>query len=69
MTALRFREAADVIGAAVKDAHTVVPQWPGRLKLRHGQAGAQEEFDARLAGGLSGKERYLEWKRTREDQG
>jgi hypothetical protein len=34
-----------------------------RLKLRPGQSGAQEEFDRLLSGGVSGKERYVEWKR------
>jgi hypothetical protein len=48
----------------VKEKHTIVEQWPFRLKLRPGQPGAQQEFDRLLAGGVSGKERYVEWKRV-----
>jgi hypothetical protein len=51
------------MGAAVKEKHTVIEMWPFRLKLRPGQPGAQEEFDRLLRGGVSGKERYVEWKR------
>lgn len=58
-----FAEAAQFLGAAIKDNHTVVEKWPFRLKLRPGQPGAQEEFDRVLAGGVSGKERYVEWQR------
>lgn len=52
----------------MKEKHTVIEKWPFRLKLRPGQPGAQEEFDRLLAGGVSGKERYVEWKRTYEDE-
>jgi len=54
------------MGAAVKDKHTVTEKWPCRLKLRSGQPGAQEEFDRRLAGSSTGKERYVEWKRVHQ---
>jgi hypothetical protein len=47
----------------VKEKHTVIEKWPFRLKLQPGQPGAQEEFDRLLAGGVTGKERYVEWKR------
>jgi hypothetical protein len=47
----------------VKEKHTIIEKWPFRLKLRPGQPGAQEEFDRLLAGGVTGKERYVEWKR------
>lgn len=47
-----FTEAAQFLGAAIKDNHTVVEKWPFRLKLRPGQPGAQEEFDRVLAGGV-----------------
>ncbi|KAK3324964.1 hypothetical protein B0H66DRAFT_511247 [Apodospora peruviana] len=63
MTRLGFREVGEFIGAAMKDEHTIVENWPFRLKLQPGQPGAQEEFDSLLAGGMSGKERYVEWKR------
>jgi hypothetical protein len=60
-----FSEAAQLIGAAMKEKHTVIEKWLFRLKLRPGQPGAQEEFDRLLSGGVSGKERYVEWKRIR----
>jgi hypothetical protein len=47
----------------VKEKHTVIEKWPFRLKLQPGQPGAQEEFDRLLAGGVAGKERYVEWKK------
>ncbi len=48
----------------MKDKHTVIEKWPFRLKLWPGQLGAQEEFDRLLGGGISGRERYVEWKRA-----
>ncbi|KAI9679628.1 MAG: hypothetical protein M1829_001590 [Trizodia sp. TS-e1964] len=60
---MNFDEAAQCLGAAAKEKHTVIEKWPFRLKLRPGQPGAQEEFDRNLRGGVSGKERYMEWKR------
>lgn len=59
-----FAEAAELVGAVMKEKHTIIDKWPFRLKLQPGQAGAQEEFDRLLRGGESGKERYVEWKRT-----
>ncbi|KAK4237717.1 hypothetical protein C8A03DRAFT_44438 [Achaetomium macrosporum] len=59
----KFAEAAQFLGAAMKEKHTIIEKWRFRLKLRPGQPGAQEEFDRLLAGGVSGKERYVEWKR------
>ncbi|KAL2128172.1 hypothetical protein VTI74DRAFT_9548 [Chaetomium olivicolor] len=56
-------EAAKFFGAAMKEKHTVIEKWPFRLKLRPGHPGAQEEFAQLLTGGVSGKERYVEWKR------
>jgi hypothetical protein len=58
-----FSEAAQFIGAAIKEKHTVIEKWPFKLKLQPGQPGAQEEFDRLLGAGVSGKERYMEWKR------
>lgn len=63
MKDFKFLEAAQFIGAAMKEKHTIIEKWPFRLKLRPGQPGAQEEFDRLLGGGVSGKERYVEWKR------
>lgn len=61
-----FREAADILGATMKEKHTIIDKWPYRLKLRPGQPGAQDEFDRLLSGETSGKERYVEWKRIHE---
>ncbi|GKZ30148.1 hypothetical protein AbraIFM66950_008007 [Aspergillus brasiliensis] len=61
---LEFQEAAALINAEMKNPHTIIKRWPGRLTLLPGQLGAQEEFDRCLGGGLSGKERYVEWRRT-----
>jgi hypothetical protein len=61
---LKFAEAGQSVGAAVKETHTVIEKWPFRLKLRPGQPGAQEEFDQVMGGGVVGMERYVEWKRT-----
>ncbi|KAI0410710.1 hypothetical protein F5X98DRAFT_368641 [Xylaria grammica] len=59
---LRLKEWADLLGMAIKDDHTIIEKWPYRLKLRPGQPGAQAEFDRLLASGVSGKERYVEWR-------
>jgi hypothetical protein len=59
-----FRKAGQLLDAVMKVKHTIIDKWPFRLKLRPGQAGAQEEFDQYLSGGLSSKERYVEWMRT-----
>ena len=63
MKDFKFSEAAQFIGAAMKEEHIVIEKWPFKLKLRPGQPRAQEEFDRLLGGGVSGKERYVEWKR------
>jgi hypothetical protein len=63
VTDFKFSEAAQSIGAAMKEKNTIIEQWPFRLKLRPGQPGAQGEFERLLGGGVSGKERYVEWKR------
>jgi hypothetical protein len=60
----KFREAAEYFGATMKEKHTIIDKWPYRLKLRPGQARAQDEFDRLLSRGTSGQERYIEWKRA-----
>lgn len=50
-------------GLAIKERHTIIDKWPMRLKLRFGQAGAQEEFEVLQASSLTGCERYMEWKK------
>jgi hypothetical protein len=63
MTEFDFPIAAELAGAAMKLEHTVIEKWPFKLKLRPGQPGAQDEFNRLFSGGLSSKERYIEWKR------
>lgn len=60
-----FEEAGKAMGVKMKEKHTVIEKWPFRLKLRPGQPGAQEEFDRSMREGISGKERYVEWKKIR----
>lgn len=62
-TNFKFSEAADLMGAAMKDKHTIIDKWPYRLKLRPGQPGAQDEFGRLFTGGTSAKQRNVEWKR------
>lgn len=61
---LNFSEIERLIEVAMKEKHTVIEKWPFRLKLRPGQPGAQEEFDRLVGGGVSGEERYMEWRRV-----
>lgn len=58
-----FDQLALLSKAAMKDTHTIIEKWPSKLKLSHGQPGAQEEFDRALRGGTSSKERYVEWRK------
>ncbi|KAL2833788.1 hypothetical protein BDW59DRAFT_156589 [Aspergillus cavernicola] len=60
----KFHEVAEFLQVEMKDKHTIIEKWPYRLKLQPGQPKAQEEFDRCLVGGMSSKERYVEWKRT-----
>lgn len=65
MKTMVFSEMEEALGVAMKDKHTIIDKWPYQLKLRPGQPGAQEEFNRLLRGGLSGNERYVEWRRTK----
>ncbi|KAJ5948566.1 hypothetical protein N7454_001873 [Penicillium verhagenii] len=56
-------EFADQFDLEMKKKHTIIDRSPYRLKLWPGQPGAQDEFERQLGSGLSGKERYLEWRR------
>ena len=47
----------------IKEEHTIVEKWPYVLKLHPGHPGAQAEFDRMLGDSVSGKERYVEWRR------
>ncbi|KAJ1328217.1 hypothetical protein MN608_07553 [Microdochium nivale] len=59
----KLAELGYVCGVTMKDKHTIIEKWPYVLRLRPGQAGAQEEFDRLLRSSTSTKERYVEWKR------
>jgi hypothetical protein len=63
---LQFYEVGETLGAMMKEKHTIIEKWPYRLKLRPGQPGAQDEFDRCLMKGVSGKERYIEWKKIHQ---
>lgn len=58
-----FSRFPQFLGMTMKETHTIVEKWPFRLKLEPGQKGAKEEFDFMMIGGVSGKERYMEWTR------
>ena len=49
--------------ARIKSQNSITERWPTRLKLQPKQPGAQEEFDALMAGNSNGTEVYLEWQR------
>lgn len=51
-------------GVVVKERHTIIEEWPWRLKKRPGEPGAQEEFDIFIAAGPHGTERYMEWRKV-----
>lgn len=62
MTVFDFPQVAKRAGANIREENTIVDKWPFRLKFEPGQPGAQEEFDRLMGGGVSGTERYVEWK-------
>lgn len=64
MERLEFKKIEQYFNVRMKDPHTIIEKWPMRLKLRPGQAGAQEEFDLLLSSAHTGIERYVEWKRV-----
>ena len=57
-----FMKIEELFGVTMKEPHTIIDKWPMRLKLRPGQAGAQEEFDVLLSSGHTGTERYVAWR-------
>ncbi|CEI66053.1 hypothetical protein FVEN_g4536 [Fusarium venenatum] len=59
-----FSEFPRYIGVAMKEKQTIVEKWPYRLKLEPEQKGSKEAFDLLMRGGTSGKELYLEWRRS-----
>jgi hypothetical protein len=61
----KFREIEREFGVTLKTAHTIIDDWPLKVKLKPYQNGAKEEFERYLASGHAGIERYVEWKRTK----
>lgn len=64
MDLYRFKEIEELSGLKMKGHHTIIEQWPARLKLRHGEPGWKEEFDIAHSSAHSGSERYVEWVRS-----
>jgi hypothetical protein len=56
----RLQEIGDFLGLAMKSQHTIVAQWPMRLKKKP----TQHEFEMLYWSGHLGSERYVEWYRT-----
>lgn len=56
-----FGSISQAVGLTMKKRHTIVEEWPLRLKLLHGQKGAKEEFIIVISSGHTGAERYVEW--------
>lgn len=52
-----FDKIQSLSGSKIKEPHTVVEKWPMKLKLRHGEKGAKEEFDALFTSSHVGTER------------
>ncbi|KAF2227139.1 hypothetical protein BDZ85DRAFT_306527 [Elsinoe ampelina] len=59
---IRFGEAARQAGMRVKEGHTLVEKWPYRVRFEAGDPVVMEGFWRRLGSGLSGCERYVEWR-------
>ncbi|KJX98201.1 hypothetical protein TI39_contig428g00014 [Zymoseptoria brevis] len=55
-------DLAPPYGFTIKQQHTIVEKWPGRLKLKPGQPGAQEEFKIMQASEHGHEVCYVEWK-------
>ncbi|KYG40502.1 hypothetical protein M433DRAFT_116968 [Acidomyces richmondensis BFW] len=53
-------------GTRMKSRNTIIEKWPIRLKLRRGQRGAQEEFDALMSCPHNPLNCYVEWVRVTE---
>lgn len=51
----------------MKAEHTIIEEWPYRLKLEPGEPGAGEAFNRALSRDSCGKECYVEWRRIVSD--
>lgn len=65
MDIFHFKDAGEAACLRIKDAHTIIDQWPMRLKKKFGEPGAQREFDLLMQSNSLGNERYVEWARER----
>lgn len=61
----KFAEA-EAHGLEIKGRHTIIEEWPMRLKKTPGQPGAEEEFEIFRAAGGDGMERYVEWRKKEQ---
>lgn len=50
----------------MRNSNFVAYPWPARMKKRHGEEGAQEEFDMIMQSVGKGDERVVEWVRLEE---
>lgn len=57
-----FARAEKMFGVEIREGHTVVEKWPWKLKLAPGEKG-RDEVEWWIGGGVSGKERYVEWRK------
>ncbi|RMZ87204.1 hypothetical protein DV736_g5572, partial [Chaetothyriales sp. CBS 134916] len=57
-----FAEIGCHLGLTMKQPHTIVEEWPMRLKLLPKQVGAKEELETLLTSTHIGAERYVEWR-------
>jgi hypothetical protein len=65
MMRLDFKAIENNYSVGMKELHTIIEKWPLALKLQHGEEGAKEEFEMKLAAGSSGQ-RYVEWARIKQ---
>ncbi|KAI5866987.1 hypothetical protein GGS23DRAFT_299667 [Durotheca rogersii] len=61
MKTSNFDSICQLSGMSFKKKHTIIDPWPLRLKKKHYQKGAKEDFFNLLASTHSGCERYMEW--------
>ncbi|KAI1761376.1 hypothetical protein GGR53DRAFT_469374 [Hypoxylon sp. FL1150] len=60
-----FAKIVELFEMEFKKQHTIIDPWPHGLKKKPHQKGAKEEFLMLLSSGLSGCERYMEWRYKR----
>lgn len=63
MKKLQFKEIGCFLGLSMKRSHTVVDQWPLKLKAGSNQSIDWKDLEILLASSHSGTERYVEWRK------